>query len=81
MSFEPPGECPICGEYVEEGAVACGGCGSCAETGWNEDTLYDGLDLPDGSDRDPRESRESKVWGTVVSLALLGLLVYVFVFR
>ena len=28
-------------------ALACPECGSDAETGWSEDTLYDGLDLPE----------------------------------
>ncbi len=78
MSFEPPGYCPNCGEYVEEGDAACESCGSCADTGWSEDSVYDGLELPED---EPREARESRVLGTVVSLGLLALLVYVFVFR
>lgn len=82
MSFEPPGYCPNCGDYVEEGALACESCGSCKETGWNEDSMYDGLDLPDESDgRVNKKSDQSKVLGTIVSVALIGLLVYVFVFR
>lgn len=28
-------------------AKACRECGSDESTGWSEDTLYDGLDLPD----------------------------------
>lgn len=79
MSFQPPGYCPNCGEYVDKGAVACDSCGSCSETGWNEDSLYDGLELPEEESLGPR--RENRVLGTIVTLGLLALLVYVFVLR
>ncbi len=52
MSFKPPGQCPVCGEWVPRGAVACDDCGACAKSGWKEDAdVYDGVDLPD----DPHE--------------------------
>jgi len=48
MSFRPPGQCPVCGEWVPRGAVACDDCGACAKSGWKENAdVYDGLDLPD----------------------------------
>ena len=48
MSFKPPGQCPVCGEWVPRVAVACDDCGSCAKTGWKENSeVYDGLDLYD----------------------------------
>lgn len=82
MSFKPPGYCPNCGEYVEQGALACDSCGSCKETGWNEDSAYDGVDLPEESDvQDAGRSEQSKLLGTIVSVGLVALLVYVFVFR
>jgi hypothetical protein len=46
MSFRPPGQCPVCGEWVPRGALACDGCGACNRSGWREDPA-DGLDLPD----------------------------------
>lgn len=46
-TFKPPGDCPICGEFVPRGLVACPACGSCAKSGWREEAGYDGLDLPD----------------------------------
>ncbi|MBL9116070.1 MAG: hypothetical protein JNJ83_13770 [Verrucomicrobiaceae bacterium] len=46
--FKPPGECPVCGEFVPAKSVACPDCGACERSGWNEDdAIYDGLDLPD----------------------------------
>ncbi len=47
-AFKPPGQCPVCGEWVPRGAAACDDCGACAKSGWkaNADT-YDGVDLPD----------------------------------
>lgn len=45
--FKPPGQCPVCGEWVPKGSVACNDCGSCAKSGWSGDTHADGLDLPD----------------------------------
>ena len=46
-TFKPPGDCPICGEFVPRGLVSCPACGSCAKSGWREEAGYDGLDLPD----------------------------------
>jgi len=45
-NFVPLGDCPVCGEYMEEGAASCQSCGSCQQSGWSEDAAYDGLDLP-----------------------------------
>ena len=45
--FRPPGQCPVCGEWVYRGAVACDECGACAKSGWKAEAEYDGLDLPD----------------------------------
>lgn len=48
MSFKPPGQCPVCGEWVPRGAAACDSCGSCARSGWKSGAgATDGLDLPD----------------------------------
>ena len=47
-NFRPPSECPVCGADVPPNARACPGCGADERTGWNEEnTRYDGLDLPD----------------------------------
>ena len=39
--------CPICGTDVSIKATACPECGSDEETGWSENTMYDGIDIPD----------------------------------
>ncbi len=46
--FRPPGQCPVCGEWVYRGQAACGECGACEKSGWRADAGHtDGLDLPD----------------------------------
>lgn len=82
-AFEPPGECPICGEWVEAKAAACRHCGACPETGWSEETLYDGLDLPAGVFDEPgaaenppaRKTRPGAVPRWAVAVAILLALV------
>ncbi len=38
--------CPNCGSEVPVKSLSCPECGSDEKTGWSEDTMYDGLDLP-----------------------------------
>lgn len=74
--------CPNCGEEVRAGALACPECGSDASTGWSEDTLYDGLDLPDpgyGPESPPRP--RSRVPWTAIWIAMILLFVLAFVLR
>jgi hypothetical protein len=85
-AFSPPGECPVCGESVPRGARACPGCGADERSGWNEDeTRYDGLDLPDEALADdtpphPRPSDRGKLW-FFTGLVLLGALILTFTLR
>lgn len=84
--FIAPSICPVCGEEVPSGAKACPSCGADERTGWNdEETRYDGLDLPDeafddGNDPQKRPWHESPLW-IGVALALLILLIVAFVAR
>jgi len=86
--FKPPGQCPICHEFVPRKAVACPDCGACARSGWNEDEVgVDGLDLPDDDfDYDEFTEREfgirngrsrklSQPWWHYVGLALVLVMV------
>jgi len=43
----PPEFCANCGAAIPPGARACPECGADERTGWREDSVYDGLDLPD----------------------------------
>jgi len=45
--MRPPEICPNCGAEVPPNAKACPECGSDEQTGWSEESRYDGLDLPD----------------------------------
>ena len=37
--------CPNCGAEVPQKALACPECGADDQTGWSEDTLYDGTGI------------------------------------
>ena len=52
--------CPVCGTDVDINAVVCPECGSDDETGWSEDTAYDGLYLYDDDEDDLTLRRSSK---------------------
>jgi hypothetical protein len=88
--FKPPGQCPVCHEFVPRKAVACPDCGACARSGWNEDeAIYDGLDLPDDDDsfdydefterefgiRNNRRRTPSKPWWHYVGIVLVLIMV------
>lgn len=46
--FEAPQVCPVCGEDVPPGALACPECGADHNSGWKDDAdRIDGVDLPD----------------------------------
>lgn len=58
-AFKPPGQCPVCGEWVPRGAVACNDCGACAKSGWKADAdASDGLDLPTGYGRNDDDEED-----------------------
>jgi len=54
-----PEVCPVCGAEVPRGAYACSACGADERSGWNEEeTRYDGLDLPEDCFNDFAEKEE-----------------------
>lgn len=83
-----PDECPVCGAALPRNARSCPECGADERTGWNDDdTRYDGLDLPDSAYEDdtPRHPRglsgaRSNLLRTLVGLALLALMILGLVF-
>ena len=76
-SFDPPGDCPNCGEYVPAGAFSCSACGSCPESGWNEDSIYDGLDLP--GEEESMEKEKDPVKRLILAGVLLIAVIVLFV--
>lgn len=54
-----PDTCAQCGADLPPGACACPECGADERTGWREQSIYDGLDLPD-TDGDEAENRSGK---------------------
>jgi hypothetical protein len=77
-----PAECPVCGEPVPKGARACPNCGADERSGWNdEDSRYDGLDLPEsafadedesaGSRPPPRKTASAARWISLVAITLI----------
>lgn len=78
-----PETCPVCGADVPRKARACPECGADERSGWNEDdTRYDGLDLPDDGDRAHQSAprRVTALWPAVAAALALALIL-LFVFR
>jgi hypothetical protein len=74
----PPEECANCGAEIPRSARACPGCGADERTGWRENSIYDGLDLPDEAfgDQPEKPARRGIAWyWIVVGLALIALLI------
>jgi hypothetical protein len=75
--------CPNCGAEVRVGTPSCLNCGSDDETGWSDDTLYDGLDLPESSDeyiQFEKKKKISRVFTGTVGFLLLFLFIIIFIF-
>ena len=84
--FVPPSVCPVCGESVPSGALACPHCGADERSGWDEDAArYDGLDLPDEAfgpgDRPASDRAIPRLFWPVVGTGLILLLIYVLILR
>jgi uncharacterized membrane protein YvbJ len=46
--LKAPEVCPVCGEDVPRGSLACPECGADHNSGWGQDAdTYDAVDLPD----------------------------------
>jgi len=74
--IEPPSECANCGAELPRNAHACPECGADERTGWRENSIYDGLDLPDEDHLNAPESarRPVSVFWMLVGIGLLILL-------
>ena len=85
-----PEVCPVCGEEVPHGALACPECGADHQSGWRPDAeTYDGLDLPNADfNYDEFVRREfgssfkpagmKTIWWITAILTLLGSILLFF---
>ena len=64
--------CPHCGADVAWDAVVCPECGSDDETGWSEETAYDGLGVYDVEPAPTGYSPRTKIVVTAVTLLILS---------
>jgi hypothetical protein len=84
-----PEVCPVCGEDVPRGSLACPACGADHNSGWRSDAyIHDALDLPDDDfDYDEFVQREFGArakpagtktiwWITAIVLLALSLVLY-----
>ena len=55
----PPAACAQCGATLPPRAHACPECGADERTGWREQSIYDGLDLPELEAESPQFPRRS----------------------
>jgi zinc ribbon protein len=90
--LEAPDVCPVCGEQVPRGSLACPACGADHNSGWRTGAdIHDGLDLPGNDDFDYDEfvGREfgSRLkpagmktiwWITAIILLVLSIALYIF---
>lgn len=89
----PPENCPNCGEDVPRKALACPGCGSDYDTGWSEESQYDGVGLPDEEfdyvaftkrefGHDPRPAGlNTRRWIAALVVFLLATFALIFIFH
>jgi len=85
-----PDVCPVCGEDVPRGSLACPECGADHNSGWREDAnIYDALDVPDADfhyedfirkefGSAPKPAGVKTVWWIAAIVLILILLVIYF---
>lgn len=85
---QAPEVCPVCGEDVPRGALACPECGADHNSGWREDAASsDGHDLPEEFDYEEFTRKEfgpssakpagiSTIWWVTAIVLVVLTLVY-----
>lgn len=74
-SLPTPASCAVCGAEIPSGARACPECGADDRTGWREQSIYDGLDLP-GEESSPASRRSGPgLFWKIAGLAMLVVVV------
>jgi hypothetical protein len=93
MKRPSPAVCPVCGEDVPRGSLACPECGADHNSGWREEAgSYDGLDLPEENfdyeefarrefGGSPKPAGISALWWVTAIVVLALTILYLFVGR
>ncbi len=83
-----PDECANCGAEIPRGARACPECGADERTGWREQSVYDGLDLPEEAFEDEASGKIKKLnrgiawyWWCVAIVLVVMLILGAVAFR
>jgi hypothetical protein len=74
--------CPNCGAEVSLRALACPECGSDEDTGWSEDTMCDGMNLPEAETSDKRPGTslfQNKYFLYIVAILALFAFLWLYV--
>jgi|TARA_B100001079_G_scaffold176190_1_gene151290 hypothetical protein len=74
--------CPNCRAEVPVKSLSCPECGSDEKTGWSEDTMYDGLDLPafeETRDNSSKSLFQNKLLLYVVAIMTILAFIWFFV--
>lgn len=72
-----PENCAVCGAEIPPASKACPECGADERTGWREQSIYDGLDLPDEDDSEASSKRSHS--GVKVAWQMVGVVLLVIV--
>ena len=73
--------CPNCSAEVPVKSLSCPECGSDEKTGWSEDTMYDGLDLP--AFEEPKDNSSKSLFQNKLLLyvvAIMTILAFIWFF-
>ncbi len=74
--------CPNCGAEVPIKARSCPDCGSDENTGWSEDTIYDGLDLNEYDDSNEKTKNslfQNKIILYIVAIVTILVFLWMYV--
>ena len=80
-NLSAPDECAVCGAPIPPKARACPECGADERTGWREQSIYDGIELPEEEFDPPRFKRMSATTFWKVTCVLLVVLFVVMVWH
>ncbi len=74
--------CPNCGAEVPIKAKSCSDCGSDENTGWSEDTMYDGLDLNEQDESIEKTKAslfQNKVFLYIVAIVTILVFIWMYI--